>query len=586
MRKGGIFHRSLVLMLLVIILPMVFIYGLVSSAFIGRLYDDYNETVRLSAYIVTQSIKEAIGSAIDISVSIIGDARVRRFLVYEDGEGYLSRYNSAQSALNSYYLDNNYISQIYVASVAGDKTIAVGTASSYEFTEEEKERMLMSNGAWFWSREANGRISVCRLMRNTDKNEEKIGFIKILFNETNLKRQFYADRGETQYTYAIIDNEEEIIALTTDEDKNDIILQLLAEQREKNKSSSEFVVQENKQYFVYRRITINTRPSYLVVAAADQTFFYAMLKYGVIFLIIILFIVFWGLYAALYRKSIALPLAMLGRQMQLLKPDSGAPEKLSIKAEGEVKQLVDSFNAMAVKLDYLYQTNYKNELRLRDTNLLILQSEINPHFLYNVLDSIRWMIELGEKEAASGMVQMLSEMFRLTLSSSEKSLICLDKELEHLEKYITLEKYRFGDKIRFGINIQENLDNPLTVKFILQPLVENAIVHGIAENKGYGNIVISVYVSDNTLVYDIRDDGCGADQDRIDEILNQKLRKENSLEGFALENIQARLQMRYGEDYGITYKLREEGGSIFTVKQPLTYGKEAEQVNVKTDDCR
>ena len=231
---------------------------------------------------------------------------------------------------------------------------------------------------------------------------------------------------------------------------------------------------------------------------------------------------------------------------------------------------------MAVKLDYLYQINYKKELQLRDTNLLILQSEINPHFLYNVLDSIRWMIELGEKQAASGMVQKLSEMFRLTLSSSEKSQIHLGKELEHLEKYIALEKYRFGDKIRFAINIQENLNDPLTVKFILQPLVENAIVHGIAEKKGHGNVVISIYVSEQTLIYDIRDDGCGADPERISEILNQKLKKENSLEGFALGNIQARLQMRYGEKYGITYKKREEGGSIFTVKQPLIYRKEEE----------
>lgn len=575
MRRGGIFRRFLILMLFVVIFPMVFVYGLVSSVFIGRLHDNYKKAVHLSAYIATQSIKEAIGSAVDISVSIIGDTRVHEFLSYENSEGYLSRYNSAQAALNRYCLDNNYISQIYVASINGDKAITVGTAGTYDFTEEEKERMLKSSGAWFWSREENGRIAVCRLIRNVDDNEEKLGFIKIIFNERNLIRQLYVNTAETHYTYAIIDIAEQKIVLTTDDSRDDIMLYIFEEQNA-DQSNNEYVVRRDNQYLVYSRITINTRPCYLVVAAADQTLYYSMLRYGVIFLVVILFVVFCSLYAALYRKNIALPLETLGRRMQSLKPDSGPTELLTIKAEGEVKDLVDSFNKMAVKLDYLYQINYKNELQLRDTNLLILQSEINPHFLYNVLDSIRWMIELGEKQAASGMVQKLSEMFRLTLSSSEKSQIHLGKELEHLEKYIALEKYRFGDKIRFAINIQENLNDPLTVKFILQPLVENAIVHGIAEKKGHGNVVISIYVSEQTLIYDIRDDGCGADPERISEILNQKLKKENSLEGFALGNIQARLQMRYGEKYGITYKKREEGGSIFTVKQPLIYRKEEE----------
>lgn len=578
MRRGGIFRRFLILMLFVIIFPMVFVYSLVSSVFIEKLHDNYKKSVHLSAYIATQSIKEAISSAIDISVSIIGDTRVHEFLSYEDGEGYLSRYNSAQSALNRYCLDNNYISQIYVTSISGDKTITVGAAGTYYFTEEEKERMLMSSGAWFWSTEENGRIAVCRLIRNIDNNEEKLGFIKIIFNEGNLIKQLYVNEAESQYTYAIIDINEQKIVLTTDDAKDDVVLRVFEEQTIDGKNDNEYVAQDDNQYLVYSRITINTRPCYLVVAAADQTLYYSMLRYGVIFLIVILFVVFCSLYAALYRKNIALPLETLGRRMRLLKPDSGTTELLTIKAEGEVKELVDSFNKMAVKLDYLYQINYKKELQLRNTNLLILQSEINPHFFYNVLDSIRWMIELGEKEAASGMVQKLSEMFRLTLSSSEKSRVRLKKELEHLEKYIALEKYRFGDKIRFDINIQENLNNPLTVKFILQPLVENAIVHGIAEKKGHGNVVISIYISEQTLIYDIRDDGCGADPERINEILNQKLKKENSLEGFALGNIQDRLQMRYGKKYGITYKVREEGGSIFTVKQPLIY-EEEEQDN-------
>ena len=124
------------------------------------------------------------------------------------------------------------------------------------------------------------------------------------------------------------------------------------------------------------------------------------------------------------------------------------------------------------------------------------------------------------------------------------------------------------------MNIQEGLEQTMVVKFVLQPLIENAIVHGIARNEtGCGTIVISVYTNRDELIYDIRDDGVGADSERIKRILDHSLIKENSLEGFALENIQARLQLRYGSEYGIAYEERENGGSIFTVRQPLIIGQ-------------
>lgn len=169
------------------------------------------------------------------------------------------------------------------------------------------------------------------------------------------------------------------------------------------------------------------------------------------------------------------------------------------------------------------------------------------------------------------MVQQLSEMFRLSLHLSESSVISLGKELEYTEKYIFIEKIRFRGRVHFQLNVQEEIENLRVVKFILQPLIENALVHGISKKNGYGNVILSVYVSGEELVYDIRDDGCGADSVRIEQILNQSLVKKNSLEGFALENIQSRIKLRHGERYGITFRPREGGGSIFIVRQPLIY---------------
>lgn len=270
--------------------------------------------------------------------------------------------------------------------------------------------------------------------------------------------------------------------------------------------------------------------------------------------------------------------------MRELTPDDAGRELAYIEAKGEVRELIDSFSEMAARLANLYDTNYKNELKLRDANLLVLQSEINPHFLHNVFNSIQWMIELNEKEAASNMIKKLSEMFRLSLTMTESSVILLKQELEHLEKYIYLEKCRLEEKVHFYINIQDGLDNAEVGKFILQPLIENALVHGIAGSQGYGTVLLSVYTNDNSLIYDIRDNGAGADPDKIRGILQGNLIKRNTLEGFALENIQSRIRLRCGENYGITYQNREGGGSIFLVKQPLVF-RTAEESQNEIDDC-
>lgn len=571
MRGGTIFNRFLFLIVAVVIIPMILVYTVVSSILIATLHDGYNDTVDMSAFMAAKAMRDAVSSVTDTSVSVIGNTMIREYLTCdEEGEELLRRHSAARNSVEGYHLNNNYIAYILVTSLDGSRVLSTdANYARYSFTEKEKERMLDSNGAWFWTQEENGRFAVCRLMRNVNRLEEKIGFIKILINEERLRRQLYANDARAQFSYALFEASEENVVMSTAPGLNEFIVEVLRQNEDRFYQGSRFVKQEGKRYAVFTRI--NTRTLYLVTIADDRTLYYGIMKYGVIILFIFLFLVAAGLYTVIYRKNIAVPLAELSSHMKFLKSDSGAPEQVSLEARGEVRELVDSFNEMSKRLDYLYETNYKNELKLRDANLLILQSEMNPHFLYNTLDSIRWMIEMGQNGEASRMVQQLSEMFRLSLYLSESSVITLGKELEYTEKYIFIEKIRFRGRVHFQLNVQEEIENLRVVKFILQPLIENALVHGISKKNGYGNVILSVYVSGEELVYDIRDDGCGADPIRIEQILNQSLVKKNSLEGFALENIQSRIKLRHGERYGITFRPREGGGSIFIVRQPLIY---------------
>lgn len=581
-KTGSIFNRFLILIVAVIILPMILVYSLVFSIFVENLHDSYNNSAELSSYMVSNATQTAMNNIIDISISMIGNERIQAYLACsQEDKDFLNLYYLARSDVKMHCQNSKYITNILIGAVDGKADLVTDGSNAYGFSEEERERMLNFDEPWFWVREKDGRIGICRLIRQLG-SFKNIGFMKILIDEDILYSQLYLNNTEDLCQYALLDTQDDSVVIATEDEVYDLLENIYGNHQEDIRCRSRYVLWEDGHYLIFTRL--GTKPVTLVTVAKDQTRYFNTMKYGIIFLLCLLFFIMSLIYAVMYRKSIAFPLRALCGSMKTLKRDSGAPQPVLIEAKGEIKDLVDSFNDMSVRLDYLYETNYKNELKLRDAKLLTLQSEMNPHFLYNVLDSVRWMIELGEKEAASVMVRELSEMYRLSLKLSDYSVVNLERELDHVKKYIAIEQYRFGDKIHFQMNIQDGLEKAQVVKFILQPLIENAVVHGILKSElGYGNVVLSVYQKRDELIYDIRDDGSGADSDRINEILNGKLVKEKSLEGFALENIQSRLQLRYGEGYGIMYRPRAEGGSIFCVSQPLVMTEEEEDAQI--DDC-
>ncbi len=185
MRGGTIFNRFLFLIVAVVIIPMILVYTVVSSILIATLHDGYNDTVDMSAFMAAKAMRDAVSSVTDTSVSVIGNTMIREYLTCdEEGEELLRRHSAARNSVEGYHLNNNYIAYILVTSLDGSRVLSTdANYARYSFTEKEKERMLDSNGAWFWTQEENGRFAVCRLMRNVNRLEEKIGFIKILINE-------------------------------------------------------------------------------------------------------------------------------------------------------------------------------------------------------------------------------------------------------------------------------------------------------------------------------------------------------------------------------------------------------------------
>lgn len=226
----------------------------------------------------------------------------------------------------------------------------------------------------------------------------------------------------------------------------------------------------------------------------------------------------------------------------------------TIKAEengiGELKTLSAHFNIMAEKLHNQMDEIRKNEREKRKMEKKLLQSQINPHFLYNTLDSIIWMIQSGEYEGAEQMVSLLAKFFRISLSQG-KDIISLEKELEHATSYLAIQNIRFKDKFDFSVQADKHLLHYLCPKLSIQPLLENAIYHGMEGIYDDGEIMISIYEKDNLIHIDVSDNGLGMPQKMIDYIMHNKVVSSKQGSGIGVRNVDERIKLIYGEEYGI-----------------------------------
>ena len=219
----------------------------------------------------------------------------------------------------------------------------------------------------------------------------------------------------------------------------------------------------------------------------------------------------------------------------------------------ELAVLNQGFNQMVERIGNLVEDIRIEQLNLRATELKLLQAQINPHFLYNTLDTIIWLAEAGQKEQVVMMVSTLSDFFRTTLSKG-RDYITVKEEATHIRSYLTIQQFRYRDILEYAINIPEELEEYQILKLTLQPLVENALYHGIKNKRGLGHILVSGKKQGDHLVFTVRDDGKGMDPERlayVQRLISGELKDEDAPSGFGLFNVNQRLQLNYGPEYGL-----------------------------------
>lgn len=221
--------------------------------------------------------------------------------------------------------------------------------------------------------------------------------------------------------------------------------------------------------------------------------------------------------------------------------------------DDELAALNFGFNQMVEKIGNLVEDIRVEQLNLRATELKLLQAQINPHFLYNTLDAIIWLAEAGEKEQVVMMVSSLSDFFRTTLSKG-RDYITVQEEEAHIRSYLQIQHFRYRDILEYEIQIPEELYSYEILKLTLQPLVENALYHGIKNKRGLGHILVTGEELNGNLLFRVFDEGMGMKPERLEEvrrIIRGEQSDENHPSGFGLFNVDQRIRLNYGSEYGI-----------------------------------
>ena len=232
---------------------------------------------------------------------------------------------------------------------------------------------------------------------------------------------------------------------------------------------------------------------------------------------------------------------------------------------------------MVKEIETLVDDIHREQEIAKDAELRLLQEQINPHFLYNTLDAIIWMTEAGENQKAIQIIQELSSFFRISLSKGE-SIITIKNEREHVKNYLEIQRFRYQDILDYEIDMNEDILEYHIQKLTLQPIVENAIYHGIKNKRGGGKITVEGDFQGDDIIFRVRDNGIGMKEEELTKFrdyISGKIELDNSDKnksgsGFGMANVEKRIEMMYGPDYGVTVESKYNEGTIVTVLIPKT----------------
>ena len=266
----------------------------------------------------------------------------------------------------------------------------------------------------------------------------------------------------------------------------------------------------------------------------------------------------------LLSRLLGRPLRGLAAAMERFERDADRFAYRPVGGTREVRELSNSFGHMVVRIQRLMSTVREEEVNLRKTELKALQAQINPHFLYNTLDSIAWMCEQGRNAEAVQMVNALAQLFRISISRGHE-LIPIAKEIEHAESYLQIQKYRYKNQFTYAFDVDPDCLGYYCNKITLQPIIENAITHGLDLMVEEGRIDVRVRSDGEDIVFSVQDNGVGMSEEQIEATMRQE---PTDRTGIGIRNVNDRLKIYFGRGYGLHITSEPDVGTCVEIRMP------------------
>lgn len=287
-------------------------------------------------------------------------------------------------------------------------------------------------------------------------------------------------------------------------------------------------------------------------------------------------VLFCAMMSFLISRSIVLPLNKLIQQMKQAKTGELAVQTTDYKKD-EVGYLQQNYNNMIVKIGTLMEQNQREQTEKREFEIQMLQAQITPHFLFNTLNSLRWAAKMSQAESVSDGIGALARLLKNTILNTSET-VSIQTELKNIDDYATIQKIRYGTFFDIQYDIPDEIAKDMILKFLLQPIVENAIIHSHEGIDRHVLIRITGKKEENQITLSVSDNGRGMDEQTVQTILNSRRGTNSNLTGIGIGNVRDRIKLCYGENYGLKLESKPGEGTTVTIIIPVQ-----EQKGGKTD---
>ncbi|NJD04140.1 MAG: sensor histidine kinase [Ruminiclostridium sp.] len=567
---------------IMIIIPL----GMFSMIIYGKISDNQKQQILYSAL---QSLNQAasylndrVNQTISVTDGLFYNKAIQEILSRNpaeyDNDTVLQIEDSGMltSILSSFQQDKNiYRVRLYVRDglLYSDENVNVFNITNvtnfpwYRKLLSSRERSLWNQPERFSDSDGNTVISLVRKFSNLNNLSETIGILRIDILEDNIKK-IISNASISRQGIVYIKNSDGKIISCNDYDK---IKSLSSDGNTpdiENKPTPEWEnVNMNGKGFFIKMADIRNTDWVLISMIPAEDLTAISKQFGDYILILMLGIVLIAyFFAYLISNSSTKRIGQLVKSMEKLEQGNFEIKNNIIYGKDEIGRLMIKFNFLVRKIADMIQEQFIAGQKIKSAELKALQSQINPHFLYNTLDMINWAAAINQVPEIESTVQNLAKFYKLSLSKGKETIPIAD-EIEHIKVYLEIQNQRLENRIKLDLNIDEEIYEYSTIKIILQPIVENAILHGIMEKENNtGEIRISGKLDNSDIIISIHDDGIGMSEEKLQTLLTKEISSQNY--GYGIKNINERIKLYYGSQYGLTYKSAVGEGTSVEVRIP------------------